>query len=130
MTTTSDIETVAKTEHMERLSENMKKVDALTRRLIDVMTHKTSHNPSLNAPGQDLFARAAQGYWAETVQNPAKILEQQVAYWSKSVLHFAEAQQALAKGRFAAPEDPGPSDPRFANPLWDTHPFFNFVKQQ
>jgi polyhydroxyalkanoate synthase len=29
-----------------------------------------------------------------------------------------------------APEDPGPKDRRFKNPLWDTHPYFNFVKQQ
>ena len=44
--------------------------------------------------------------------------------------HFVEAQQTLAKGKLAAPEDPGPSDRRFANPLWDTHPYFNYIKQQ
>lgn len=117
-------------EHYVRLKENLAKVEALSKRLIDVMAQKTTRNPALSAPGHELFAKAATAYWAEALQNPAKILEQQIEFWSKSVMHFAEAQQALARGRLQAPADPGPSDPRFANPLWDSHPYFNFIKQQ
>lgn len=117
-------------EHLDRLTENLKRVEALSKRLIEVMSHKTSHNPGLNSPDQELFARAATAYWAGAVQNPAKLLERQIEFWGKSVKHFAEAQQALAQGKLAAPEDPGPSDRRFSNPLWDSHPYFNFVKQQ
>ena len=51
-------------------------------------------------------------------------------FWSKSVNHYVEAQQAMAKGKLAAPADTGPKDRRFANPLWDTNPYFNFIKQQ
>lgn len=117
-------------ESIEKIKKNMEKVEALSKRLIDVMTNKTGHHQALDGPNQDLFAKAATAYWAEAVQNPAKILERQVEYWSKSVLHFVEAQQALAKGGFTPPEDTGEKDRRFSNPLWDTHPYFNFVKQQ
>lgn len=74
--------------------------------------------------------KAAVAYWAEMVNNPAKVLEQQIEYWGKSLHHYVEVQQALAKGAFQAPLDESPDDRRFTNPLWRTHPYFNFVKQQ
>jgi polyhydroxyalkanoate synthase len=59
-------------------------------------------------------------------------LEHQVEYWGKTLTHFLEMQQNLSHGQFVAPaDDPGlPDDKRFANPLWKTHPYFNFVKHQ
>jgi polyhydroxyalkanoate synthase len=130
MTTTQDSAPELSGEHIERLTENLGKIEALSKRLIDVMTRKTGHNAALSGPKQDLFAKAAQAYWAQAFQNPSKIIEQQVEYWGKSLKHFAEAQETLAKGKFHAPEDPGPKDRRFSNPLWDSHPYFNFIKQQ
>ncbi|TDK43149.1 PHA/PHB synthase family protein [Antarcticimicrobium luteum] len=130
MTTSEDGGGAAPGEHLDRLNENLRKVESLSKRLMEVMSHKTSHNPALNAPDQELFAKAATAYWTGALQNPAKLLEHQIEFWGKSVKHFAEAQQALAQGKLAAPEDPGPSDRRFSNPLWDSHPYFNFVKQQ
>ena len=130
MTTRDDTAVDISAEHFEQLTENLKKVEDLSKRLIDVVSSKTGHNPALDAPNHELYAKAATAYWAEAVQNPAKIIENQIDYWSKSVLHFVEAQQALAKGKLQAPEDPGPKDRRFSNPLWDSHPYFNFIKQQ
>lgn len=130
MTTTQDNAGELSGEHLDKLTENVEKVEVLSKRLIEVMTNKSSHNAALNGPKQDLFAKAATAYWAEAMQNPSKILEQQIEYWGKSVQHFAQAQETLAKGKFEAPGDTGPSDRRFANPLWDTHPYFNFIKQQ
>ncbi len=129
---TSDRENLSEisAEGIDKLTQNLEKVEVLSRRLIDAMTHKTPHKAALDGPNQDLYAKAASAYWAEAINDPAKIMEHQVQYWSKSVLHFVEAQQAFAKGAFAAPENPGEKDRRFANPLWDSHPFFNFVKQQ
>jgi polyhydroxyalkanoate synthase len=115
---------------LSRMAENLKKVEALGTRLTQVLANRQSHQASLDAPNQELFAKAAQSYWAEAMQNPAKLIEHQMAYWSKSVTHFVEAQQALARGDLSAPEDKTPSDRRFANPLWEKHPYFNFVKQQ
>ncbi len=130
MTTDNSATGQLSSESIEKLQENMEKVEGLAKRLVDAMSQKTGHNPALDGPNQEIFAKAATAYWAEALHNPAKILEHQVEYWSKSVLHFVEAQQALAKGGFSAPDQSGTPDRRFSNPMWDTHPYFNFVKQQ
>ncbi len=125
--TTNDVDTP---ENRERLQENLARIEELSERLVHVITKRHPTPPSLNGPDQGLYLKAAQAYWQEWLQNPAKIIEHQVDYWGKTVTHFVEAQQVLAKGKLEAPEDPGPSDKRFANPLWETHPYFNYVKQQ
>ncbi|SEK33783.1 polyhydroxyalkanoate synthase [Roseivivax marinus] len=116
--------------NVTRLNENLARVEELSQRLIHAMTQKKMTNPSLSGPSQDLYANALTAYWQEWFQNPAKVMEHQLEYWSKSVRHYLEAQQALASGRLRAPDDPGPADRRFSNPLWDSHPYFNFIKQQ
>ena len=55
--------------------------------------------------------KAAAAYLAEMMQNPAKVVEHQVNYWGKTLKHYVEAQQTLAKGEFKAPPDPGPEGP-------------------
>lgn len=117
-------------ENLDKLNSNLRKVEELTQRLTQVLTHRSTHNAALDGPNQELFAKAATAYWHEAFRDPAKVLEHQLQFWSKSVTHFVEAQQALAQGKLQAPSDPGPKDRRFANPLWDTHPYFNYVKQQ
>ena len=129
--TTSDTTSGAMTgENLDKLNTNLRKVEELTQRLTQVMTHRSTHNAALDGPNQELFSKAATAYWQEALRDPAKVLEHQLQFWSKSVTHFVDAQQALASGKIKAPDDPGPKDRRFANPLWDTHPYFNFVKQQ
>jgi len=125
--TTND---VAAPEMSAELEANLQKIETLTQRLMSALSSKKKVNPSLSAPDSMLFGHAMQAYWQEWVQNPAKILEHQIEFWGKSVTHYVEAQQALAKGKLQAPADPGPKDRRFKNPLWDEHPYFNFIKQQ
>ncbi len=67
---------------------------------------------------------------AEMMSNPSKILEHQIGYWGKALKHYVEAQQNLAHGKLTPPEDHSPKDRRFSNELWDTHPYFNYIKQQ
>jgi len=112
------------------MAQNLKKVEELSKRLTRVMSQREGHQPALDGPNQQLFAKAAQSYWAEAMTNPARLMEHQMGYWTKSVAHFVEAQQALAKGGLAPVEGEAPTDKRFANPLWQTHPYFNFIKQQ
>ncbi|MDX1744237.1 MAG: class I poly(R)-hydroxyalkanoic acid synthase [Ruegeria sp.] len=116
-------------EHLERLQENMMKVEALSKRLVEVMASRKPHNPALDVPNHEVLAKAATAYWTEALQNPAKLLEQQIEYWGKSVLNFAAAQQALLNGDDDV-ETGAPRDKRFANPLWDKNPYFRLVLQQ
>ena len=115
---------------MERLNANLARVEDLSQRLMMALSSRRQHDPALNGPSQDVYVKAAAAYVAEMMQNPSKILEHQISYWGKTLKHYVEAQQALVKGEFKAPPDPTPKDRRFANPLWETHPFFNYLKQQ
>jgi polyhydroxyalkanoate synthase len=113
-----------------RLNANLAKVEELSKRLTAAMTQRRHVDPALHGPAPDVYMKAAAAYLAEMMQNPAKVVEHQVNYWGKTLKHYVEAQQTLAKGEFKAPPDPGPKDRRFQNPLWETHPFFNYLKQQ
>ncbi|SFM40798.1 polyhydroxyalkanoate synthase [Shimia aestuarii] len=115
---------------MERLNENLGKVEVLSRRLVEVMARRKPLRPDLNSPEPEMFVHAANAYWQEMINNPGKVLENQLELWSKSVKHFVDAQHLLMKGQIAAPQDETPSDKRFSNPMWQTHPYFNFLKQQ
>jgi polyhydroxyalkanoate synthase len=131
MTTNSD-ETVEKdaAEKLERLNANMAKMDELSKRLVHAMGQKKKADPGLQAPGNDVYMKAAAAYMADMVANPSKMIERQVSYWGKSLKHYAQAQEALVEGKLKAPEDTGPTDRRFQNEQWDSHPYFNYIKQQ
>ena len=73
--------------------------------------------PALQGPGQDLFTKAATAYVTEMMSNPSRMIEQQIAYWGQSLQHFVNSQNV-------------PADRRFSDPLWNEHPYFNFIKQQ
>ncbi|MEP1768602.1 MAG: class I poly(R)-hydroxyalkanoic acid synthase [Sulfitobacter sp.] len=115
---------------MAKITVNLNKVEALQERLTQVLSSRKSHQAALDGPNQELFAKAAKAYMQEAVANPAKLIEHQLAFWSKSVTHFVEAQQAFTQQTLSAPEDRTATDRRFSNPMWEHHPYFNFVKQQ
>lgn len=129
MTTTDKIGSEDVSEHIENLKENMNQVEQLSKRLVEVMAQKKPHNAALDGPNQDLFARAASSFWAEAAQNPARLLEQQIEFWGKSVMNFAESQHLFAQENAEATEAK-PSDRRFSNPMWQSNPYFHFIKQQ
>jgi polyhydroxyalkanoate synthase len=110
--------------------ENLARVEALSQRMVAALAQKRAPNPALEGPGQDLFMKAGSAVMRDWLDNPAKFLETQISYWGQAVKHYVEAQQVLAKGKLAPPADTGPKDRRFSNPLWDSNPYFNFVKQQ
>ncbi|MDS9467679.1 class I poly(R)-hydroxyalkanoic acid synthase [Paracoccus sp. MBLB3053] len=114
----------------EQLVANIERIETLTQRLINALAMREPKNPGVEAPGPDLFTTAASGWLKLLSEQPEKVLSQQVHYWGETLRHFAEAQAALARGTFRAPPDDRPRDRRFSNPLWESHPYFNFIKRQ
>lgn len=129
--TTKDEESKAEvTENLSALEANLARVEELTQRLLKVMGQGRAVAPALQGPGQELYVKAATAYMTEMMQNPAKLIEHQLGFWTKSVKHYVEAQHRLAQGNLAPPADDTPKDRRFSHELWETHPYFNFIKQQ
>ena len=116
--------------NLDKLNENLARVEQLSARLIEVMSHRKPLRQELSGPDDEIFTNAASAYMQAMTQNPGKMLEHQLEFWTKSVTHFVDAQHMLMQGRIEAPEDDTPTDRRFSNPMWQTHPYFNFVKQQ
>jgi len=116
--------------NLDRLNENLAKVEALSERLVAALANKRKIDPGLQGPGQDLMLKATTAYMADMMQHPAKIFEQQVEYWGKTLTHFIEAQEVLRSGKLTVPSDNTAGDSRFSDALWQSHPYFNYVKQQ
>jgi polyhydroxyalkanoate synthase len=117
-------------ERLARLNANLQKVEDLSKRLTAALAHRKEADPALSGPSQDLYMQAATAYVAEMMQNPSKLIENQVSYWGKTLKHYVDAQHVLLKGEIKAPADPTHKDRRFSNPMWEEHPFFNYLKQQ
>ncbi len=113
------------------LDENLAKIEALSARMMAALAQRKAADPGVAGPGNDLFMKAATAYIAGMMQDPAKVMEHQVAYWGRTLKQYAAAQTALVSGEFKAPEpDPALTDRRFSNPLWDTNPAFSLLKAQ
>ncbi|GAA5071994.1 class I poly(R)-hydroxyalkanoic acid synthase [Roseibacterium beibuensis] len=118
-------------ENLDRVSENLQKIESLSKRLVAALAEKSPGDVGLEGPGQDLYLKASTAYWSDMMTNPTKLIETQVEYWGKTMAQFIEMQNAMAQGQFTLPENgEAPRDKRFANPLWRTHPYFAFVRQQ
>jgi len=112
------------------LQQNIAKLDELTKRFASVMATKKQINPALNGPGPDLMVKATQSMWQSWAENPNKIIEQQVQYWGQTLNYFAQAQEAFLSGETPQTEPKAKKDRRFLNPMWDTNPYFGFLRDQ
>ena len=117
-------------EKMDRLNANLAKVEALSLRLTEVLGRRKPLRDELNSPEPEVFMNAASAYWQAMVDNPGKVIENQLDLWSKSVKSFVDAQNIMLKGQISAPQDDTPTDRRFSHPMWKSHPYFNLLKQQ
>lgn len=115
--------------NVDTLNDNLKRIEVLTQRLVTSLADKREKNPALEGPGQELYMKAAAAYFSEMMTHPSKILEQQVSYWGKSLQHWMKAQEGMTSGQ-PLPEGELATDRRFKNEMWNSHPYFNFIKQQ
>ncbi|PUB16223.1 PHA/PHB synthase family protein [Yoonia sediminilitoris] len=130
MTTSDLVDQATSQQNVAKLEANLAKVEALTQRLLKVMGQSRPVPPALQGPSHDLYVKAASAYMTEMMHNPAKLIEHQVSFWGKSVKHYVEAQHLLMQGKLQPAADETPKDRRFSHELWDTNPYFNFIKQQ
>jgi len=130
MTTHDSTKDTETGQNLEKLEANLQRIEELSQRLVSAMGSGRKVPTSLQGPNPDLYVKAAGAYASEMMNNPAKMIESQVAFWGKSVKHYVESQHLLAQGKLGAPADSAPRDRRFANEMWDTNPYFNFVKEQ
>ena len=109
----------------EALEANLRRVEGLVGRLAATQARRRRVPPALQGPGPELWARAATAWATEALANPAALIERQAGYWAESLRAFAQAQGA-------APEEaPAPTgDKRFRNPLWESNPWFAYVRRQ
>ncbi len=118
-------------ETLERLNANLARVEELSKRLVAAMGKRAPADAGLSGPGQELYLKAGVAYWADMLAHPGKLLEQQAQYWGQAMTHFMEMQNSVVEGKVPLlPDDDMPDDKRFTNPLWKTHPYFNFVRHQ
>ncbi|MCG6112288.1 MAG: class I poly(R)-hydroxyalkanoic acid synthase [Paracoccus sp.] len=113
-----------------KLAENIERIETLGHRLMSALADRSLPNPGVEGPGPDLYLTAANAFLKTLSEHPAKMIETQVSFWGQTLSNYARAQQALATGHLVAPPDDAPSDKRFANPLWQNHPYFNLIKRQ
>lgn len=130
MTTHDSTKDAETGQNLEKLEANLQRIEELSQRLMSATSNGRKIPTSLQGPNPDLYMNAASAYMSEMINNPAKLIETQVAFWGKSVKHYVEAQHLLAQGKLEAPTDDTQPDRRFSNEMWDTNPYFNYVKQQ
>jgi len=82
---------------LDNLEANLARVEALTQHLLNAMGQGRAVPPSLQGPSPELYTAATTAYFTEMMQNPAKLLEGQLGFWSKSVKHYVEAQHLFAQ---------------------------------
>ena len=117
MTTTDN----AAGHEIEKLTSNIQKIEELSARLATALSNKKPLNAALQAPGGELYMKAASAYWSEMLANPTKILENQLELWGKSLQFYVDAQKMIAQGKFEVSDEEMPKDRRFTNPMWRTN---------
>ncbi len=117
-------------QNIGKLQANLARIEELSQRMVSALANRRQVSPDLQGPGMDLFLKAAGAWWTQMMSDPTRILESQVGYWSRTLEHYVEAQNALMTGKSIEDGGDAPKDRRFSSDLWRTHPYFSFVRQQ
>ncbi|WP_408636451.1 class I poly(R)-hydroxyalkanoic acid synthase [Paracoccus onchidii] len=113
-----------------KLGENIERIEALGHRLVAAFREKAMPNPGVEGPGPDLVLTAANAWMKTLAEQPTRLIEQQVNYWGETLQNYSAAQRALTGMQGPADDGQPITDKRFKNPLWQTHPYFSYVRKQ
>lgn len=113
-----------------KLAENIERIETLGKRLVTALSARQMPNRGVEGPGPDLFVTAANAWVKSLSEQPGRVMENQVNYWGETLKNYASTQMAVARGKTIPTDDGGATDKRFSNPLWNSHPYFSFVKRQ
>lgn len=114
----------------EKLQSNLNRIEDLTRRMVAALSARQPQDPGLSGPGPDFFTSATTALWQEYMKNPARLMQEQAAWWGKSLQSYMGAQQAFTEGKPVPAVVNTPPDRRFSNPMWESHPWFSYLRQQ
>lgn len=110
---------------------NLETAEALIKRLAAALSMRRPSNPQVEGPSMGFYAGASQAWMKMLTESPGRIIEQQAQFWTETIKHYAAAQAALIEGKMEAPPEETPiTDKRFKHPLWQSHPYFNFIRRQ
>jgi polyhydroxyalkanoate synthase len=115
-----------KTPQLDELKENFEKIDALTKRLIAIMAQQKAEQPEQSNVSTELFFKVASSYFAQMMNNPAKLIESQVRYYKASIEAWSDFQVSM----MGAAQEAKVKDRRFRDEAWQTNPYFNMIKHQ
>jgi len=115
---------------VENVNANLAHVEELSARLIKALSARNPANPTLSGPSNELFTQAVGSYWVEMLEDPAKIYGQQLEYWGETLRHFMNSQQMMLQGSMGEGAETQVKDKRFANPMWQTNPYFSLIREQ
>lgn len=119
-----------------KLKHNLEKLQQLTKRLVTAIAGKENQHQELQGPDPALYKKAAAAWMDDAMQNPSKLMEQQISYWGETLKYWSEAQNMALNQPSGQPENQpaetaqSNTDRRFKNPLWQSHPYFRQAKQQ
>ena len=115
---------------LERLTANLARIDELSRRLVAALAKRREIDPALQGPGQETYMRAASAWMAQMMADPSRMIEAQVNYWGDTLRDYVAAQKAMVEGRAPEPDPEAPADRRFAGAMWQSHPWFDYLRRQ
>lgn len=114
----------------KRLAENIERIETLGQRLVSALGDRPKRNSIVDRPTPELLLTTANAWLKTLADEPSRIIEHQVNFWGETLKHYARAQASLAQGKLTLNDSETPTDKRFSNPLWRSHPYFNFIMTQ
>ncbi len=112
------------------LEQNIERLNALIPRLAEALAARKGKDPRLEAPDQKLYAEAAAAYFSEMLNDPSRLIEAQVNYWSESLKNWADIQKRVLQDTAADEEPEKQADRRFSSEHWRRNAYFDLIKRQ